>query len=210
MPRSPAKQRTVAEWQISRVAFRKTACGFRPLINVGRSSLSAHATRSPNRRPRCFFCADLPPADASIPLPARRSDTARSSPAAKRRAARVLVQATILGNEPATIIVECISYSGSYIRAVDHRHAHDRQGASRGLGRRGMGHRLGDQGWPARRRSHRQESGAEAIVLAVIGGGLRPESAITAKTPPRAIRAAIKKFDIEPEHQAGGAPDRDG
>ena len=51
---------------------------------------------------------------------------------------------------------------------------------------------------------------AEAIVLAVIGGGLRPESAITAKTPPRAIRAAIKKFDIEPEHQAGGAPDRHG
>ena len=51
---------------------------------------------------------------------------------------------------------------------------------------------------------------SEAIVLAVIGGGLRPASAVTAKTPPRAIRAAIKKFDIEPEHQAGGAPDRDG
>jgi hypothetical protein len=53
---------------------------------------------------------------------------------------------------------------------------------------------------------------AEAIVLAVIGGGLRPASAVTAKTPPRAIRASIKKFDIEPEHQGtpSGAPDRDG
>ena len=53
---------------------------------------------------------------------------------------------------------------------------------------------------------------AEAIVLAVIGRGLRPASAVTAKTPPHAIRAAIKKFDIEPEHQGtpGGAPDRNG